>query len=86
MKRFIALMLLLAMALSLAACGGKAEAPAATEKPVEEKKALPVATQPAEEDVPAETHYRDIMIPFEEIMLSRYSAEHSELRTGGFLY
>ena len=68
MKRFIALMLLLAMALSLAACGGKAEAPAATEKPAEEKKALPVATQPAEEDVPAETHYRDIMIPFEEII------------------
>ena len=68
MKRFIALMLLLAMALSLAACGGKAEAPAATEKPAEEKTALPVATQPAEEDVPAETHYRDIMIPFEEII------------------
>ena len=68
MKRFIALLLLLAMALSLAACGGKAEAPAATEKPAEEKKALPVATQPAEEEVPAETHYRDIMIPFEEII------------------
>lgn len=68
MKRIIALMLLLAMALSLAACGGAAEAPAATEKPAEEKKALPVATQAAEEDVPAETHYRDIMIPFEEII------------------
>lgn len=68
MKRIIALMLLLSMALSLAACGGKAEAPAATEKPAEEKKALPVATQPAEEDVPKETLYKDAMIPFEDII------------------
>ena len=68
MKRLIALMLLLSMALSLAACGGKAEAPAATEKPAEEKKALPVATQPAEENVPKETLYKDAMIPFEDII------------------
>ena len=68
MKRLIALMLLLALCLSLAACGGKAEAPAATEKPAEEKKALPVATQPAEEDVPKETLYKDAMIPFEDII------------------
>ena len=68
MKRLIALMLLLSMALSLAACGGAAEAPAATEKPAEEKKALPVATQPAEEDVPKETLYKDAMIPFEDII------------------
>jgi hypothetical protein len=67
MKRLIALMLLLALCLSLVACGGKAEAPAATEKPAEEKKALPVATQAAEE-VPAETLYRDAMIPFEELV------------------
>ena len=75
MKKLIAIALLLAMALSLAACGSAApaapaapEAPAATEKPTEQKKALPVATQPAEEDVPAETHYRDVMIPFEDII------------------
>ncbi len=72
MKKLIAIALLLAMCLSLAACGGAAapatEAPATTEKPAEEKKALPVATQPAEEDVPAETHYRDVMIPFEDII------------------
>ena len=72
MKRIVALMLLLAMALSLAACGSAAapttEAPAATEKPAEEKKALPVATQPAEEDVPKETLYKDAMIPFEDLV------------------
>ena len=68
MKRIVALMLLLAIVLSLAACGGKAEAPAATEKPAEEKKSLPVATQPAEEDVPKETLYKDAMIPFEDII------------------
>ena len=70
MKRIVALMLLLAMALTLAACGGNAaaEAPAATEKPVEEKKALPVATQAPEEDIPAETLYRDAMVPFEELI------------------
>ena len=73
MKRIIALMLLLSLALSLAACGAPAAAPTeaptqATEKPAEEKKALPVQTQPAEDDVPAETHYRDIMIPFEDII------------------
>lgn len=70
MKRIVALMLLLAMALSLAACGGNAaaETTAATEKPAEEKKALPVATQAAEEEVPAETLYRDAMIPFEDLI------------------
>ena len=72
MKRIVALMLLLAVVLSLAACGGAAapatEAPAATEKPAEEKKALPVATQAPEEEVPAETLYRDAMIPFEELV------------------
>ena len=68
MKRLVAMMLLLTLCLSLAACGGKAEAPAATEKPAEEKKALPVATQPAEEDVPKETLYKDAMIPFEDII------------------
>ena len=72
MKKLIAIALLLAMCLSLAACGSApaapaADAPAATEKPAEQKKALPVATQP-EEDVPAETHYRDVMIPFEDII------------------
>ena len=72
MKRLIAIALLLAMCLSLAACGGTAapatEAPAATEKPAEEKKALPVATQAEEEDVPKETLYKDAMIPFEDII------------------
>ena len=70
MKRIVALMLLLAIALSLAACGGSsaAETTAATEKPAEEKKSLPVATQPAEEDVPKETLYKDAMIPFEDII------------------
>ena len=68
MKRLVAMMLLLTLCLSLAACGGKAEAPAATEKPAEEKKALPVATQPAEENVPKETLYKDAMIPFEDII------------------
>ena len=70
MKRIVALMLLLAIVLSLAACGGSsaAETTAATEKPAEEKKSLPVATQAAEEEVPAETLYRDAMIPFEELV------------------
>ena len=70
MKRIVALMLLLAMVLTLAACGGNAaaEAPAATEKPAEEKKALPVATQAPEEDIPAETLYKDAMIPFEDLV------------------
>ena len=73
MKRIVALMLALALCLSLAACGGSAaapatEAPAATEKPAEEKKALPVATQAPEDEVPAETLYRDAMIPFEELI------------------
>ena len=70
MKRMVALMLLLAIVLSLAACGGSsaAETTAATEKPAEEKKSLPVATQAAEEEVPAETLYRDAMIPFEELV------------------
>ena len=70
MKRMVALMLLLAIFLSLAACGGSsaAETTAATEKPAEEKKSLPVATQAAEEEVPAETLYRDAMIPFEELV------------------
>lgn len=70
MKRIVALMLLLAIVLSLTACGGSsaAETTAATEKPAEEKKSLPVATQAAEEEVPAETLYRDAMIPFEELV------------------
>ena len=71
MKRIVAFMLLLAIVLSLAACGGSsaAETTAATEKkPAEEKKSLPVATQAAEEEVPAETLYRDAMIPFEELV------------------
>ena len=70
MKRIVALMLLLAMALSLAACGGNAaaETTAATEMLAEEKKALPVATQTPEEEVPAETLYRDAMIPFEDLI------------------
>lgn len=68
MKRIIALMLLLAMCLSLAACGGNTPAPTeATEKPAEEKKALPVATQ-ATEDATAPTLYRDAMVPFEDLI------------------
>ena len=59
MKKLIALILVLAMALSLAACGG-ADA--------EEKKELPVVTQPSEEDVPEETLYKDAMIPFEDLI------------------
>ena len=42
MKKIIALLLVLAMALSLVACGGKAEAPAATEAP---KAEAPAATE-----------------------------------------
>ena len=42
MKKIIALLLVLAMALSLAACGGKTEAPAATEAP---KAEAPAATE-----------------------------------------
>lgn len=64
MKRIVALVLLLALCLSLAACGAKAETPK-----TEEKKALPVATEAAEEEsVPKETLYRDAMIPFEDIV------------------
>ena len=47
MKKLISLLLVLAMALSLAACGGKTEAPAATEAPKAE--AAPEAAAPAAE-------------------------------------
>ena len=59
MKKLIALILVLAMALSLAACGGA---------DTEEKKELPGVTQPSEEDVPEETLYKDAMIPFEDLI------------------
>ena len=59
MKRFIALMLLMALCLSLAACGAAG---------TEEKKELPIATQPTEGDVPEETLYKDAMIPFEDLI------------------
>ena len=59
MKRFIALMLLLALCLSMAACGTAG---------TEEKKELPIATQPTEGDVPEETLYKDAMIPFEDLI------------------
>ena len=59
MKKIIALILTLVMALSLAACAGT---------DTEEKKDLPVATQPSEEDVPEETLYKDAMIPFEDLI------------------
>ena len=59
MKKWIALILVLVMALSLAACAGT---------DTEEKKDLPVATQPSEEDVPEETLYKDAMIPFEDLI------------------
>ena len=59
MKKLIALILVLTMALSLAACGGA---------DTEEKKELPVTTQPSEEDVPEETLYKDAMIPFEDLI------------------
>ncbi len=48
MKKIIALLLALAMVMSLAACGGKAEAPAATEAP---KADAPAAEAPAAEPV-----------------------------------
>ena len=59
MKKLIALILVLVMALSLAACGGA---------DTDEKKELPVATQPTEADVPEETLYKDAMIPFEDLV------------------
>ena len=59
MKKLIALILVLVMAVSLVACGGADP---------EEKKELPVATQPTEEDVPEETLYKDAMIPFEDLV------------------
>ena len=68
MKRFIAIALLLAMCLSLAACGSAPAAAEATENSGEEKKSLPVPTQPAEDDVPEATLYRDAMVPFEELI------------------
>ena len=46
MKKIIALLLALAMVLSLAACGGKTEAPAATEAP---KAEAPATEAPAAE-------------------------------------
>ena len=60
MKKLIALILVLVMTLSLVACGGS--------NSTEEKKELPVATQPTEEDVPEETLYKDAMIPFEDLI------------------
>ena len=59
MKKWIALILVLVMVQSLAACAGTN---------TEEKKELPVATQPSEEDVPEETLYKDAMIPFEDLI------------------
>ena len=59
MKRFIALMLLLALCLSLVACGAAG---------TDEKKELPIATQPTEGDVLEETLYKDAMIPFEDLI------------------
>ena len=59
MKKLIALILVLVMAVSLVACGGADP---------EEKKELPVATQPTEGDVPQETLYKDAMIPFEDLI------------------
>ena len=47
MKKYLALLLALVMVLSLAACGGKTEAPAATEAP---KTDAPAATEAAEAD------------------------------------
>lgn len=64
MKRIVALVLLLALCLSLAACGAKTESPK-----TEEKKTLPVVTEAVEEEtVPKETLYKDAMIPFEDIV------------------
>lgn len=64
MKRIVALVLLLALCLSLAACGAKTESPK-----TEEKKTLPVVTEVVEEEtVPKETLYKDAMIPFEDIV------------------
>lgn len=61
MKRIVALVLLLALCLSLTACGASPK--------TEEKKALPVATEAvAEETAPKETLYKDAMIPFEDIV------------------
>ena len=68
MKRIVALVLLLAMCLSLAACGSAPAAAEANENSGEEKKSLPVATQPTEDDVPEATLYRDAMVPFEELI------------------
>ena len=59
MKKLIALILVLALCLPLVACGGADP---------EEKKELPVATQPTEEDIPEETLYKDAMIPFEDLV------------------
>ena len=47
MKKYLALLLAVVMVLSLAACGGKTEAPAATEAP---KTDAPAATEAAEAD------------------------------------
>ena len=64
MKKILSVVLALSLVLSLAACGAKAEEPK-----TEEKKALPVATEAAEEEtVPKETLYKDAMIPFEDII------------------
>ena len=58
MKKIIALLLVLAMALSLVACGGKAEAPAATEAPKAEAPVEAPAAEPVTIKVAAiETAY-----------------------------
>lgn len=65
MKKWITLMLTLAAAMSMAACGSSA--PASSE---EEKKALPVASEEtvAESEEP---HYKAIMKPYDEIQHGR---------------
>ena len=63
MKKIIALILVLALCLPLIACGSSN-----AEEPTEEKKQLPVATNPTEDDVPEETLYKDAMIPFEDLI------------------
>ena len=56
MKKFLSLLLALAMVLSLAACGNKA--PEATEAPADQATEAPAET-PAEPEVPATYTYKD---------------------------
>ena len=58
MKKFMALLLALAMVLSMAACGGSS-APAATEAP---KADAPAATEAPKADAPAASEYRVAMV------------------------